>query len=769
MQTYNYNVVDSVADLIDEETREKILQAHSVLIQVFSGEEKTKIQNTLQELGKLFPTACIITSSTDGEIYEKNILTKSTVVSISTFEETYLKIAFSDAKDSFAAGKNIAKEIITQDTKLIITFANGLLCNGDDFLDGISSENSNILVSGGLSGDNAEFKKCYVGINTSLHDVGAVGVSLNSKRLQVQNLHKFGWRPIGSSHIITKSEKNRVYTIDNIPAVDFYIKYLGIDVAKRLPDVGIEFPLLFKNNDFFKARAITGRHEDGSLSFAGNIKEGEEICFGIGDSNSILSEEVKHIENMYVETFFIYSCMARRRFMPKLIYTEIVPFAFIAPTSGFFTYGEFYTLAKPELLNQTLTAVALSESKEITKKKTFEQKNSLPINPTINALTHLINVSSQELYKQKKIYKEKEKELNTKIRTLEAVQKMSKLSSWDLDLKTKKITWCDSSYELYKRDPLLGPPSYEEFINMVLPEDRKALIHIQEKLYDGEIHSIEIHTKRGDGKILTVLESAQLLSSVAGEPLKIVGITLDLTELREKDSLLIQQSKAAQMGEMINMIAHQWRQPLNAVSATCIKINMLNEMGNLTEDEITKSTQYVENMTQKMSKIINDFMEFNKPTNKKEYIRIDELLDDMLNLIGVQLKNHNISVDISIETEQKIFTYKRELGHILINLLANARDALEQSNQTDKKISIRVYTKVDICVIKIGDTGGGVPEEFISRIFQPYFTTKGSNKGTGLGLYMSKKLLKEQLDGDIFVRNRDKGAEFTIILDLNNE
>ncbi len=765
--TTDYSNLDT---LISKEDIEETNRALSIFIQVFSGEDKDKITEILTYLYELFPTSIIITASTDGEIANEKVLTKNSVIVVSTFSDTTLDIAFDDTPSSFGTGANLAKKVSKKNTKLLIAFANGLKCNGEEFLNGIHSVNPQLIIAGGLTGDNAQFKQCFVGINDKLYDKGAVVVSLNSEILQVNNFYSFGWQTIGLKHIITKSDKNRVYTIDNISAVAFYKKYLGEEISKSLPETGIEFPLILESNGLKKTRAATAKHKDESLSFAGNVEENAEVYLGIGEAETILSNPLKRLGNLNVESFFIYSCMARRHFLPQRINEEIKPFANLAPTAGFFTYGEFYTDKKPELLNQTLTAIALSESsKKVKQKSVKEPVKSTTTDRTFQALRHILNITSQELHTQTLLQKKIHDELEAKTATLEAIQQMANLGSWELDLVTMKITWSDMNYKIYHLNPKDGPPSYEEFINMVIEEDREKLLKVQEKLEDGDIHSTEIRIKCHDGKILNILESGKLIFQ-NHQAIKIVGTSLDLTEIRMQDALLIQQSKSAQMGEMINMIAHQWRQPLNAISAASIKLTMQSQMGILTDEEISTTAKFIEDITQKMSQTINDFMNFTKSTNKKELIVFDDIFQDIFNIIGTQLKNHNISVTIDIEKENSLYTYKKELEHILINIISNARDAHENIDNENKYIDIKAYTKNNIFIIKISDNAGGIKDSVLSRVFEPYFTTKETNKGTGLGLYMSKKILQEHLNGDVFVKNNTHGgAEFTIILDTNHE
>ena len=238
----------------------------------------------------------------------------------------------------------------------------------------------------------------------------------------------------------------------------------------------------------------------------------------------------------------------------------------------------------------------------------------------------------------------------------------------------------------------------------------------------------------------------------------------ELEKNRYKEQLLMQQSKQAQMGEMMSMTAHQWRQPLNAVSASAIQLNMKNDMKIITSEDIKETTCFIEKMTQEMSSTINNFMNFSKPTHKKELFSIKQILEDILRLMGAQLKNHNIAFISDIKEDITLFIYKKDLEHILINLIVNARDAFDSKEIEEKKIFIKAYLKDKRYIIEVIDNAGGIPGEVLERVFEPYFTTKEQGKGTGLGLYMSKKIARENLDGDIDVQNLQDGALFHIEL-----
>lgn len=408
MKTLNYTLNQTqIINLIDIEY---LLSQKSVLIQIFCGEGKEVLQNVAKELVSLLPNAVCIGTTTDGEIQDHNISTKKTVLSISIFEKTTIKSTHVKGKNSFQNGVDLCRDLVEEETKLIIVFSDGTTTNGEEFLKGIESVNNEVIISGGMAGDNGAFTQTFISEGSNLLDEGAVGISLNSSFLNIHNSYSFNWSPIGVEHKIDRVEANRVYSIDGTTPVDFYAKYLGKDVANALPATGIEFPLIIEKNGIKIARAVIAKHDDGSLVFAGNLNEGDKVRLGFGNAEMIINQPASSLEKFCdksIETFYLYSCMARRRYMPGFIQVEIEPFASLAPTSGFFTYAEFYHHNRQnELLNQTLTAVALSESLDtnvLDCKASAEIPNEFSeYATTIKALTHLIQQSSADLEDQAK-------------------------------------------------------------------------------------------------------------------------------------------------------------------------------------------------------------------------------------------------------------------------------------------------------------------------------------------------------------------------------
>jgi len=411
MKTFNYTYKKEPIDTLINFSLFK--NEKNLLIQIFCGDKKSILKKIVTTLLDKLPQAICIGSSTDGEINNSHISTCKIIISISVFENTTLKTTLVKKKDSFRNGVDLANELCTEDTKLLITFSDGDRTNGESFLKGIQSVNHRVIVSGGMAGDNANFTQTFVSSGNQIITKGAVGVALDSKTLKVCNGYNFNWSPIGIEHTIDKVVDNRVYQISGMKPLDFYEKYLGEYVAKALPATGIEFPLIVQRNGLPVARAVIQKHKDGSLSFAGNLYEGDIVKLGFGNVELIMNNPLESLFDSCnikdTQSFFIYSCMARRRYMPSMVDIEIKPFSLIAPTSGFFTYGEFYhDNGNNELLNQTFTIVALSELENTQNDEETScelEKDIQPIKEharSLQALTHLIQQSSHDYNKQSK-------------------------------------------------------------------------------------------------------------------------------------------------------------------------------------------------------------------------------------------------------------------------------------------------------------------------------------------------------------------------------
>jgi len=239
---------------------------------------------------------------------------------------------------------------------------------------------------------------------------------------------------------------------------------------------------------------------------------------------------------------------------------------------------------------------------------------------------------------------------------------------------------------------------------------------------------------------------------------------VDLTYIKAKEKQLLQQSKLAQMGEMISMIAHQWRQPLSAISSTVNSMILKSAMGEYDESYFRKKLGNISEYTQHLSNTIDDFRNFFKQNKEKKSVTIEELVEDSLKIIENSLNSFDIKVIKQYNLNRNIDTYPNELRQVILNLLKNSEDIFKESNMVNKTITIKTYLEDKDHILKISDNAGGIPEDIIEKIFDPYFSTKIEKDGTGLGLYMSKVIVEDHCGGQIVVSNENGGASFKVII-----
>ena len=235
-------------------------------------------------------------------------------------------------------------------------------------------------------------------------------------------------------------------------------------------------------------------------------------------------------------------------------------------------------------------------------------------------------------------------------------------------------------------------------------------------------------------------------------------------ELRQKDTMLIQQSRQAAMGEMIGNIAHQWRQPLNILGIKNITLDTYYKNGMIDDKFMEEHIQSSSMTLQHMSDTIDDFKDFFKPDKHKEDFNVYKAVKKSIDVIKDSFINHNITYVINDGHTIIVNGYKNEFSQVVLVLITNAKDAIKSNNIKDGKITINIIETKDTIVIEVKDNAGGVPDEIKDKIFEPYFTTKHQSSGTGIGLYMSKMIIENNMDGYLSVFNDEDGAVFTIQL-----
>ncbi len=239
-----------------------------------------------------------------------------------------------------------------------------------------------------------------------------------------------------------------------------------------------------------------------------------------------------------------------------------------------------------------------------------------------------------------------------------------------------------------------------------------------------------------------------------------------IKEVKKKDRAMLHQSRLARMGAMLSMIAHQWRQPLSEVSGILMELETANKFEKVTSSMIESSVKDSNKQIEFMSNTIEDFRNFFKPDKKKVDFYIEVACDEAITLVEASLKSFNIKIEKRIKFNSLIHGYEREFAQVILNLLSNAKDVLVQRNIQNPTIKLVVSKKDNNAIIKVKDNAGGVEDDYLDLIFEPYFTTKSSSKGTGLGLYMAKMIIEKNMGGELSVENKRKGACFLIVLPI---
>jgi len=292
----------------------------------------------------------------------------------------------------------------------------------------------------------------------------------------------------------------------------------------------------------------------------------------------------------------------------------------------------------------------------------------------------------------------------------------------------------------------------------------KATLRLAEGNFDVHVQS------KGEDELTQVIHTFNSMAVDINNYINDMQKQVDraVKEQTEQSKMLVQQSRLASMGEMIENIAHQWRQPLNALGLIIQKVELFSQRERLTQEVLSENVQRATTIIASMSSTIDDFRDFFKPNKQMEFFDLKHVVHDVINLLDAGLEEAGIKVYIKVtQPKCEIYGFRNEFAQVILNLINNSKDALIEKQIKDKKVFITGTQNRGEVIFKIGDNAGGIDEGIINRIFEPYYTTKEEGKGTGIGLYMSKMIIEENMHGVMKVKNSDSGAEFSMI--FNNK
>lgn len=312
-------------------------------------------------------------------------------------------------------------------------------------------------------------------------------------------------------------------------------------------------------------------------------------------------------------------------------------------------------------------------------------------------------------------------------------------------------------------------------ITRFITKEHQGNYYLYRKQFDQSLksHSCELRMMRHDGtEFWAHLEAtnAQNPNSTSEYHLIVNDISnyISMKEtLKLNENIMLAQSQKAAMGELMSMIAHQWRQPLNNMALINQDMYIKWELGKLDSPSFYSSHEQMDGILQFMSKTIDDFRNFFIPDQPKELISIEEVLSNTLKIVGQSLNNLNIKINIQNNSQTAFLIHKNSLVQVFLNILTNAKNALEANSVKPAAIMISIDEIQESLVVTICDNGGGIPKNIMDKIGQPYFTTKGL-MGTGLGLHISQTIIEKYFNGTLTWYNKPEGACFVITLNVNN-
>ncbi len=384
-----------------------------------------------------------------------------------------------------------------------------------------------------------------------------------------------------------------------------------------------------------------------------------------------------------------------------------------------------------EFMQQDVSIIPLDEKENLVALILTDQTNMASANATLEKNLVTIQELNAELLKERDTIDRKILlfKINHTARITDVSQALLKL------LKYTKEELLDLNFLEYEGYTLLGT-------------DKEDILNAMKEL---RVYEFEENSKTADGMPLTFKTTLVPEYSAQGKHIGFILFREDITAsriLQETQEKVLSNSRSAAMGEMVSMIAHQWRQPLSLINTVIATLKIKSELEVLDKETTMKSFDSIEKTTTFLSETIDDFRNYFKPDKIISELNLLELFDKSIFFLKGEMNKRGITLNIYTLDDIIIYTYKNELLQTIINILNNSIDAFDNSLQTDKQISVSLKSYPQNVSITIEDNAGGIPKEILQRVFEPYFSTKSKN-GTGLGLYMAHTIVTEHLNGSI--------------------
>jgi diguanylate cyclase (GGDEF)-like protein/PAS domain S-box-containing protein len=512
----------------------------NLLVQVFTGilnkEIIIKLQNFLNEN---LPAATVIGCTTDGEIHEGAIVEKKIVLSFTIFEKTELKsvlLHHDSFAGSFEMGKELSLRLSAFDTKTVILFPTSFEVNVQEMLDGIYDGNPELVVSGGIAGDNGNYEEAFVFTGIEITNKGVAAVALKSEHLEFHTYTNHKWKEIGKSFTVTKANGTTIYSIDNKKPLQILAHYLGESFVHELPQSGVEFPFLLDKRGEKVSVFVVKVLKNGAVVVNRNVNEGEKLTFAYTDVESIVEDSLKNMKRLSkkpVETIFVYNCMARKRLFRHFSEEEMRMLNQIAPITGFFSYGEISYKGKdePHVVGHSLTYLALSENIKKIQKKSFAFQYDIPVHmKNIVSLTHLMEASQKDT----QILNENLKVSEQYYRSL-FDNNTDFVYSTDLQGNFTSVNPAFVKTFGYSENEIIGKSAVKFISQDDIPRVR---MHFFRALRGREqYYNIEIRNKTGE---VSLFQIKNIPITINGETTGIYGIGRNITQLKKNEEKITQ-------------------------------------------------------------------------------------------------------------------------------------------------------------------------------------------------------------------------------------